>query len=256
MSFPSGLVIDTPALVGRIGGVFNALSVSGLVLWLDASRITGLADGAAVAQWNDSSGAGKHAVQASGTVQPVYKTGILNGRSVVRFDGGDCLQSPTPAWGSTTAFTVFTVFTPTVAATNYVVVESGDGLAGAGKWFASFRTTANDVRSSFNGDVGATECRGGTLTTASAMTSTVIDTSLAVDEVSLWLNGVATTTRAANTNNTNGPAALTLNIGARSNGTSLGLVGDIAEILIYARALTTTERTSVERSLRTKWGTP
>lgn len=54
-----------------------------------ASEITGLADGAAISQWDDESGNANHLVQASGGLQPLYKTGINNGLPAVRFDGTD-----------------------------------------------------------------------------------------------------------------------------------------------------------------------
>lgn len=70
---------------------FSPLHISGLRLWLDASRITGLADGDPVGQWNDLSGNGNHATQTTAAKKPLYKTGILNGKPVVRFDGTDDL---------------------------------------------------------------------------------------------------------------------------------------------------------------------
>jgi hypothetical protein len=46
-------------------------------------------DGAAVSQWNDQSGNARHASQATGSKQPIYKAGILNGYPAIRFDGID-----------------------------------------------------------------------------------------------------------------------------------------------------------------------
>ena len=70
-------------------------AIDGLLVWLRAESLSDHADGAAVASWPDSSGNGYHAVQAVGTRQPVYKTSVQNGRSVVRFDGvNDTLKIP------------------------------------------------------------------------------------------------------------------------------------------------------------------
>src|SRR5512138_1051093 len=58
----------------------------GLVLHLDAGAITGVSDGGTVNVWPDLSGTSRHATIGSGAVNlPVYKTGVLNGRPVVRF---------------------------------------------------------------------------------------------------------------------------------------------------------------------------
>ena len=61
-----------------------------LKLHLDASQITGLSDGATVTIWTDKSGLGNHAT-AAGT--PIYKTGVLNGRPVIRFNDASSLPT-------------------------------------------------------------------------------------------------------------------------------------------------------------------
>jgi hypothetical protein len=48
------------------------------------SYFTGLSDGTTVTTWTDMSGLGNHAT-AAGTL--IYKTGVLNGQPVVRFNG-------------------------------------------------------------------------------------------------------------------------------------------------------------------------
>lgn len=81
------------ALAGPVGfrlpTSFSPASIPGLKLWLDASQIVGLNDGDAVSTWSDASGNGFDATQSVGVVKPVYKTGIRNGKPVVRFDGVD-----------------------------------------------------------------------------------------------------------------------------------------------------------------------
>ena len=61
-------------------------SATSPVLWLDAAKLTGLSDGQQVDSWRDASGFSNHANRAYGA--PVYKTGIINGQPVVRFDSG------------------------------------------------------------------------------------------------------------------------------------------------------------------------
>jgi hypothetical protein len=48
------------------------LPTSGMVLWLKADAIKGLADGAAVTQWDDSSGNGRNFTQGTVSKQPAY----------------------------------------------------------------------------------------------------------------------------------------------------------------------------------------
>jgi hypothetical protein len=60
-----------------------------LKLWLKADAITGVAEGAGVASWPDSSGHLYAAVQATGGLQPLLKNNVANGLAAVRFDGTD-----------------------------------------------------------------------------------------------------------------------------------------------------------------------
>lgn len=72
--FGSGVVADVPT--------------TDLALHLRASTIA-QADGTAVSAWADQSVNGRNAAQATGANQPTYKTAILNGQDVVRFDGSN-----------------------------------------------------------------------------------------------------------------------------------------------------------------------
>lgn len=67
------------------GGVGNS---SNMDTWLDASTILG-ADNDPITAWADISGNGNNATQATAGFQPILKTGIVNGRPIVRFDGSD-----------------------------------------------------------------------------------------------------------------------------------------------------------------------
>ena len=64
-------------------------SLSGLAVWLAAYKLIGKNDNDAIDSWTDESGNGKHAVQATGNKQPIYKTNIINGLPILRFDGAN-----------------------------------------------------------------------------------------------------------------------------------------------------------------------
>lgn len=55
-------------------------------VWLDASQITGITDGQALATWTDASGNGRNATQANTLRRPFYHTGVANGLPAVRFN--------------------------------------------------------------------------------------------------------------------------------------------------------------------------
>lgn len=81
--------IQTAMQSGGGAAAWNPASIAGLQLWLDASQITGLNDGDAVATWTDASGNGWHATQSTASARPTFQTGEINGKPVVRFDGVD-----------------------------------------------------------------------------------------------------------------------------------------------------------------------
>lgn len=78
---------------------FSPTDITGLKVWLDFSDADTLyvdagttkvsADGQAIYQANDKSGTGWHAVQATETKRPLYKTNIKNGLSVASYASTD-----------------------------------------------------------------------------------------------------------------------------------------------------------------------
>lgn len=77
--------------------MLNPADLDNVRVWFDAASIEGLADGDAVSQWDDLSGAGRHATQADSARRPLYKRD--RAFPVVRFDGtNDAMQ--TAAWAS------------------------------------------------------------------------------------------------------------------------------------------------------------
>ncbi|MCD6366177.1 MAG: T9SS type A sorting domain-containing protein, partial [Bacteroidales bacterium] len=65
------------------GGIGNT---SSNVLWLQAGDITGLNDGDDISSWIDNSGNSNDVSQPNSSYTPIYKTNILNGYPIVRFN--------------------------------------------------------------------------------------------------------------------------------------------------------------------------
>lgn len=65
------------------GGVGNS---SSNVLWLKSEDLSSLVDGDNINLWQDASGNGNDVSQPTTSFTPIYKTGILNGFSAVRFE--------------------------------------------------------------------------------------------------------------------------------------------------------------------------
>lgn len=67
--------------------LWTPAQLSGLALWLDAADAgTITLNGSTVSQWNDKSGNGRHASQATAANQPTYTPSALGGKPVLRFN--------------------------------------------------------------------------------------------------------------------------------------------------------------------------
>lgn len=63
--------------------------IAAMTFWFKSSAITPVTDGTALATWPDSGGGAHDATQASGVLQPLYKTGRVNGLPSVLWDGSN-----------------------------------------------------------------------------------------------------------------------------------------------------------------------
>lgn len=213
---------------------FSPLALDGCKLWLDASQITGLNDGDAVAQWNDLSGNANHMLQATSSKQPLYKTGVKNNLPVVRFDGSD-------DWMETAAFTlsmpvtIFSVF-------QFLTLKSGYGSVYDG----SVNNTANLAQ---NG-TALTEYTNGFWGAQTVAASTFYAHVCAFNGTSSYtkLAGGSKVTGSL-TNVSLGGFRLFCgdNYGENAN-------GDLAELLVYSEALSDEIVANALLYLQGKWG--
>lgn len=85
----------------------NPADIAGLALWLRSDDLI-LSNNDPVAIWPDASGTLNHATQVSPSLRPTFKTGIIHGKPVLRFDGANDFLSLTADIG-TSDFSVFVV---------------------------------------------------------------------------------------------------------------------------------------------------
>jgi hypothetical protein len=69
------------------------LAIGGLALWLRADSLDGQDDGSEVAAWTDLSGNANDAAQATATLRPLVYKNAFNGKTAVWFDGTDDVLS-------------------------------------------------------------------------------------------------------------------------------------------------------------------
>lgn len=95
------MIINAYRFAAGGGGAFDPLSISWhTAFWAEDPNWTDPGDGNPVSQWDDASGNGRHATQATGSQQPTFRSSDAgyNNKPVVDADGGDLLQ--TSAFGS------------------------------------------------------------------------------------------------------------------------------------------------------------
>ena len=100
-------------------------ALDAIVAHYDSAAITPQADGTALAQWDDASGSGAHAAQATGANQPKYRTDGANGRAYVEFAGG------TAQWLAIATPGALRTAMDTQNYTVLAVVEAATGAPGA-----------------------------------------------------------------------------------------------------------------------------
>ncbi len=200
-------------------------SLSGLAMWLKADALA-LTDGATVSTWVDSSPNARNATLAQGT--PVFKTAQVNGKPVVRFtgDGESSLTFPT----MTNIRTVFWVVKETAAAPHFLLGDDNTYHfhrgTGGNMWDANYASA--NVRN------GTTKLNG------AAVNGTTTPLGAGWRLVSLVTAGNCEASRLSRDRN----------IAARS------WDGDVAEVIVYDRALTANEELLIGGYLAQKYALP
>lgn len=202
--------------------------VDGLLLWVKADDLP-LDDGAAVTNWPDASGHGRHLV--AGAAPPVLARHAFGGRPVVRFSGaGETLLMPPGVTGQQTVFLVYSDASTAAGATPLGSTVEADrtGYGGYGNETALFDQASCDDSTLYgelyrNGEpIFCTAPRPGT---GYAVYAFVAAAPL-VQRI---------------TNVGSGAAADT------------SIAGGIAELAVYDRALTAAELNTVGAGLAYKW---
>lgn len=228
---------------------FTPTQLSGLVAWFKADSI-GAGDGSAVSTWSDSSGNANDATNggAAGT-KPTYKTNIVNGQPVVRFDGGDGLIVANQANFNIATYTAFIVATYTsgtgaIMAKNVLVANTTRRkLQFSFSNTTTFTTSSGNDGTQFNTTISNATTPGIYVYTTTGDSAHIV-TKNGTDTAS-------TTTLNESSGNFNSSPLL---IGSAFGIGTEGYVGDIAEIIIYNVPLAASERLGVQNYLADKYG--
>jgi hypothetical protein len=231
---------------------------AGLGVWYQADQeVTSAGDGQPVTVWGDS-GAGSWNLTAVSA--PTLKTNELNGQPVVRFDGVD-----DEMW---TASMLGSILSAAQAQSVFVVQKqvSPVGNSVTYSWDSSGGAASNELSAhlAIGPDVyhidGSAVSLGYTRAVASQpWTDTwhiveMIRDGTTNSSIAVEGNPLTITTQNPGSFNTAGSAVFRMSGRAYIATPSYHFYGDIAELIIYNRVLTTLERDSIRNYLKQKWG--
>ena len=230
-------------------------SVSGGVLWLDAS----IQASGAVATWEDQFVTGNDAIQATGVEQPISGSSSINGVNVITFDAASAQNLLISSFGSFMSgsdktCTVFAVLRHTVA-TQQSAWSFGNSASDNAIYAGGTSSTSGKFRAlkrdDFNGTIAPIGTNDTTLGDPLIVTHALAADGLTVDT---YING--TQDIAAGNINVSTTTIDEFMIGGIpfAAGATAPWDGDIGEIIMYNRALSSTEITDVNNYLSPKWG--
>lgn len=202
-------------------------------LWYDASDASTVTIATGVSQWNDKSGGGNNAVQATEGSQPLYLTNDLAGRNVLSFTTARSLTHTYA--NATTNISIFMVIQVDI-----------DSSSTRRRIFST--TGANNTQSNiqardtntFNwGTLGTSSVYRTAGQTISGDSWNIIGMTRTTSG-SLWYNGLS-------------QFFATDSIGEATGTIGAGFTGKLAELIVYNSSLSTSDRQRLEGYLAWKW---
>jgi len=211
-------------------------------LWLKADAITGLTNYAGVGIWSDSSGWTNNATQTTANNQPLYITNAINGLPVVQFNGTSSYFNLTDFMNGVTGAEAFVVLKAAVAqpSQDSPLWKFGDSNQGG----CGFPETDGSIADNF----GSTTTYYAGVQPQPLTQYNVYEVSSQNNGLAAWINGILF--YQANNNTVEWNASPTL---GSVYGESF-FAGNIAEVLVFSRVLTPSERTMINTYLNGKYG--
>ena len=236
------------------GGGFSPTSISNLTAWFKADA--GITKDASnlVSAWKDQGANAYSAVQATGTRQPTWTASVQNSLPAVYFSSKWLsVASGVTAFASTfPQHTIYLAFRPDLTQTSdtyHGAFCAGNGGSSGVNTSIGVLATSTDKRHWYGGWGQDSTWAA----TAPQYTQTWYFNGKVWDGTNVlgYSNGTLLITKATTYTTGNGA----IDIGRQFNSTSLGLyVGYVGEVVLYARALSTTERQKIEGYLAWRWG--
>jgi len=218
-------------------------TITGLRMWLKADAITGKNDGDTIQTWTDSGSNGNNPTQATAGSRATYKTNIINGLPVLRFNGTSNQYGITLDTGiALNNYSLFVVHRPTSASQYGMVFGSTTGNSDA---------ELLDMNYPSAGKIGTYHAGPGNIGGAYSFTS---GTPLISSFVASSGTGTPYNNGTAQSSGTTATQTVSNWVLGNYTTGSYYYTGDIAEIILYSSGLSAANRISIENYLASKYG--
>jgi hypothetical protein len=233
--------------------VSSSSQIPGISIYFDATNGSfnpNSLDGTSISQWTDSSGASHNANPDGGaSVKPTVKTGIQNGKNILRFDGGDNLSVTSATYlQSKTGFTMYVVAKVSSYAAGNTALTSSNATGGGSKIY----------HDGTHWGVRIAQCTGISTVTGDNnfhIFGLIYDGTGATNANKVRFRYGGADQTLTYTGTADSATSSTINVFYIGNENKSELFsGDIGEVSIWTRTLNTSEILAVEAYLKNKWG--
>jgi hypothetical protein len=244
----SGYSNETNATTLTVG---VTLPLGDLRLWLKADAgVIQMGMTAPISFWADQSGNGNNAVQSTSANRPMWVPEVVGDRPVVRLDGESGYFNLPSFMGGLTQAEAFVVLK--VGAWS---PGNPQGFWHMGNSYYGDLVTYPGADGSINDDFGSTNLLGLGIPAQPITQFHVYNVSAQNESWTAWINGYSLYQTNVNEFGFNGSCYLGAS-GPTGGGPSSYFLGDMAEVLVFNRSLTTDERMAVNGYLNGKYRLP
>ena len=252
----NGLVLALDASDDNSFAAQNLPIKNGLLLWLDAADDNSFiySSGTEVSQWRDKSGNNFHANQATVGQQP-SRSSVINSRKGVNFTSANSdFMRVSSGIVFSKYFTAVVLIKPATQSTSYAVILDQDHSTTGYQGWVIQRSGTSSFWQTWVANSSATNWTNANQIAYVDNTSQIVTLRKTSSTLALYSNGTSSGDVSIDDYFLPQAGLYGLNLGYWSAGGGRYYNGDICEILIYNRDLTTTELKQVHTYLGQKWG--
>jgi hypothetical protein len=234
------------------GGVGTTDGSSNLVLWLDASNVTG-SNGATINNWEDASGNGNNFTGGNGAT---FQTAGTNGYPVFEFNGtSDYFEMPYSASLNTSEFTVMTAANVTGSSGYKALVSNRDDPAGSATagYILYAHPNSNQWRFWTGRSGGGWQQTNGVVSTAGSWASMSMSYAATANGKKIYVNNILKNS-STHTMTLNPSRPYRVGAGRNEGSPAYYFQGTIGEVIQYDEVLNDAARIIVDNYLAAKYG--